>query len=76
MVYEMAYAHVFKKRDAPAIGMMVRVPPALGKPAEGKGDVRGRIGIHAEQLAHGKLNVEKGRSAREVEGPPEGRRHI
>ena len=52
VVDKVAYALVFKKGDAPAVAMVSRVAGTLRKAREAEGDVRGRVAIHSEKLAH------------------------
>jgi len=53
-VHEVAQALVLEKSDAPAVRMLVGAPATLGEAGEAEVQVGGRIGIHAEQLAHGR----------------------
>jgi hypothetical protein len=65
VVYKMAQAFVLKKRNAPAIGMVVGAPAALGKATETEHHIRGHIAIHSQQLAHSRassLDVSRFRS--------------
>ena len=57
MIHEMAKPLVLKKRDAPAVGMVVGLATALRKTREAEGHIRGHIAVHAEQLAHGEGSV-------------------
>ncbi len=63
VVDEMAQAFVagaghavvaFKKRDAPAVGMVVGVAAALRKPRKLKVTSVGGVAVHAQELAHGR----------------------
>ena len=51
--------HAFKKRNAPAIGMLVGNACALAESAETEGDVGWRVAIHSQKLAHGKKAIPK-----------------
>ena len=51
--------HAFKKRNAPAVGMLVGNARALAESAETEGDVGWRVAIHSQKLAHGKKAIPK-----------------
>ncbi len=54
VVHEMAQALVLEEGDAPAVGVVARPAAALREPREAEGHVGGRVGVHSEQLAHGR----------------------
>jgi hypothetical protein len=61
MVYKQAQALALKKRDAPAIGVVVGLAAALAEAGEAEGRVGRRGAIESEQLAHGAILIPAGR---------------
>ena len=62
MVDKVAQATVFfralKKRNAPAVLVLVGDAPAHGKATEAKGHIGGVVAVQAQKLAHGEAFME------------------
>ena len=53
VVNEVAQAFVFKKSDAPAIGVIAGIAGTLAKTGKAKTHIGRRVAVHSKQLAHG-----------------------